>query len=991
MSPPTAALSTVSTPVEPKPVVAPREVFAPVVTLLNASRADERCLCFEDWFWGSKNDPIFGINRLHENAQRGLVEVDEMATCLQAKSAAELVYAKSIQDIGQLPPKPAGFGQDESLIAQVLTSYKFSLVTQASAHLKMVQALNEGHQQVISFSERFKKSLVQEHDEIVTLCKAMLHAKIEYKRYKASYYQLCREADAAEAAAAVATPPKRASLTSPVSSFALALASARESETRLTFGGHKFAVAELNAVLAKAQQDLRPQDIRTLLGTYSQCYLGEELALSIQGQCQITQAEAQAILDDLASNNFLKLVHRRPSFYQWRKFTVDANEPPAKKARREADRVDREYRQSVRTAEAARIKLEQACIQYMRNCEAFEVERLALFDDCMRLLNDAPSDARKIAHDLAGRNRAILSHLDPIQQVQSWIEKEKTSFARMLPFVYENDQTGCTHVFGVSLEKVTNPHPPALTRCPAAIDPATCSPFISMVLDVLPTVVRRDNLTAQQQAALWMAPIAHTVEAYQIRSVVDRHRKTARRRLLASDITSSALIGATQLYLIQLPISVCPHEIYEPLKILYLSKTEQDMGTLRIGSLKSLLATLPTCYFQTLKALTIYWWGLARELECLRSDTDLAPDTQSAPNTHDASNSHNTQEPSELGNWDAGVLDKRDNVSASDLLLAQRLGLLVLRPAEADRSHTLQDKHPVRLMQDLLTLGSQIFDFEHADYHALFSTDVPVDVASDSEDDDQHGTASPTWVPSLPTSSSASNSRSQLRLASPTAPNGAQSTPTVVNTVKTSLLHWGEVSRERLGNLPTSGSLSGMLNISSMWSTVPGVLQKSNIVAVGPAPATPSATHSRPAVSEASAATTSDTLLHDQDFDAEASADMPRAGAPFPSSGAERRAAIEPPTVSTPSLHVEGTPVAAISPVSHVPHLHNPWDEVVPPLPDFTSEAKHITDMVDEILLSNLALSTDELPTPLRSEPDSFNIDHTLDVDQLHDDFADFI
>jgi hypothetical protein len=72
---------------------------------------------------------------------------------------------------------------------------------------------------------------------------------------------------------------------------------------------------------------------------------------------------------DLVNRGFLKLVVGSGSspfgtsgvYYQWKKLTLD-NEPSHVKARREAERVEAEYKRLVREAESQRCTLESLCV-----------------------------------------------------------------------------------------------------------------------------------------------------------------------------------------------------------------------------------------------------------------------------------------------------------------------------------------------------------------------------------------------------------------------------------------------------------------------------------------------------------------------------------------------------------------------------------------------------------------------------------------------------
>ena len=77
---------------------------------------------------------------------------------------------------------------------------------------------------------------------------------------------------------------------------------------------------------------------------------------------------------------------------------------------------------------------------------------------------------------------------------------------------------------------------------------------------------------------------------------------------------TNTLVGLLKLWLIQLPLSVGSHELYEPLKVLYLSKSDEFIST-RLGSIKSLLVTLSKPHLQCLTVLSNHWHGLTVGLD----------------------------------------------------------------------------------------------------------------------------------------------------------------------------------------------------------------------------------------------------------------------------------------------------------------------------------------------------------------------------------------
>ncbi len=119
---------------------------------------------------------------------------------------------------------------------------------------------------------------------------------------------------------------------------------------------------------------------------------------------------------------------------------------------------------------------------------------------------------------------------------------------------------------------------------------------------------------------------------------------------------TEAIVAAIRMYLSELPISICHDETYESIKLLYLSKSD-DVESMRISSLRSLLAAMPSVYFRTLALIGHYWANLFK----------------ATPNS-------NSKLPS----------------------FCQTMGYMILFP-HIENDSTVHNKHPARLCKVILT------------------------------------------------------------------------------------------------------------------------------------------------------------------------------------------------------------------------------------------------------------------------------------------------
>ncbi|KAJ3413158.1 hypothetical protein HDV05_008361 [Chytridiales sp. JEL 0842] len=530
-------------------------------------------------------------------------------------------------------------------------------------------------------------------------------------------------------------------------------------DVMLTFSDASMTANEFNALLERMRNEIPMTDIKSYLlfgGTYKDCVAGADVLKFMQrwylatfgpgraggrlpvdgggagsvvssgkalGGLDEYENRAGAFCAELVNQGFLKGVgvtgvmggagastgggHAfvTGGHYQWKRMTLET-EPPHKKARREAEKVEADYKKLVKSAESVRVVLEEQCVEYMQVIENAQRERLSLSKTALQSFAAFEKGAIiPILSRVHNTIDLILETVVPEKDLQTMVERDRTGNGRLSVFVYipqgpllaesvpeksspsnitsgtasllskrtsiesnilssdplapstkpkrlsisttsstttsQNGNAGlmspglehCAaskQVFGVSLEESaeysSRKVPAMLRRCLKAL----------VKISVRQGPDGNALLPASKELEFWISPNMHTKDVQALREQLNRSGK--------------------------LPVSVCSHEVYEPLKLLFLSKSD-EFASMRIVSLKSLLATLSPPHYQTLMTICNH---LVRLIESL---------------------------------------DKSDK-SISDL--AQTVGPILLRPRVENRI-TCHDKHPSRLLRDIFAHYKEIF------------------------------------------------------------------------------------------------------------------------------------------------------------------------------------------------------------------------------------------------------------------------------------------
>ncbi|KAJ3286462.1 hypothetical protein HDU79_006465 [Rhizoclosmatium sp. JEL0117] len=626
---------------------------------------------FEDVFWGSSSDPLSGVKKLHDNYQYGVAELEEILHFVSIRMQTEEYYANRLQEMAAVRIRPSKKNDDSSVgkveelntvLNNVLTTLRQEATIISSTHRHMHDTLNRTYTSLKKFLDDHRR-LSQSRKELIdsaTKRYETLASDVKEKRREASKkWDVAREADV--------THKKDILSRDDVGVESL--------DVLITVADLQFTVVEFNTLVSEIERDVPKQDVKSIIGTYKSVVSGAAVikylmtnGAKVRRSLQTVES-ATAFLNALIGQGFLKSIALRNSNklpvseqqYQWKKTCLD-NEPDHTRTRREAERAELEYKNAVKNAEEARVVLEAHCIEHMKTVQIALMERLTLAKTVISSYIDSEQSCiSPITHSVE-RFNVLLEMFSPEQQVQVMAERDRTGNARLKPIVYSASSNKIrvestyvnSVVFGVPLETLAQRDsrrvPNLLRKCLRAL--------VKGCVDSA-AIGGRDG-----ELRVWLESNMYAPTVQSLRANINGSGKPISLAHLRERPTSD-IVGLIKLWLLQLPGSVCGDEVYEPLKLLYLSKSDEYAG-MRSGSLKSLLSTLSQSSYSSLFALITHWQKLLAETNTASTD----------PKIND---------------------------------LSQVMGHLVLRP-KVETLVTAFDKHPHRFLRDLLTHStSEIF------------------------------------------------------------------------------------------------------------------------------------------------------------------------------------------------------------------------------------------------------------------------------------------
>ncbi|KAI8893329.1 Rho GTPase activation protein [Globomyces pollinis-pini] len=549
---------------------------------------------FIDNFYGPDTNPVLGIQKLHSMIIKDINEAEGLITFIKQRIAIEQLYSTKLVELkNKMLSTTVLDDMDSKTTTVVYRQYMEQTGILGDCHISMAETFAQLYPPIESFIDGCKKTMVPRAE-------AIHNGWIKYEKLK-------NEALSLEAIASKKFEDFEHYLEIDLHANEGIEPIADEGQL-IQVGGRTMSIDSFNDLLSKMQSKVQCEDIWKMLGTLKECYQGQDLLKYLITDLSWTEATSREFLDDLINQGFIKPISGRGPFttvvsYQWKKLALEAlNEPPHKKQRREAHRAAFEASRTGNQVESFRMSLDSMMFEYIQLSHPILHEHIRLIKDTLLSMVDVEKISVVAIKQLEDQLGAFLESLDASKEVKAIPETERTGLRPPTVFVPKRfPSTEESRVFGVPLEIHTAALklrvPPIIRKCLSYLDD-------TFALNSSDPTKRSSHLDA------WLEPNINLAAIHSLRQALNSG--TCSRKDLRK-FPPEVIVGVVKQYLIELPDSVCCFDIYESLKMIYLSKTDDSTAN-RLNSIRNLLATMPTSHFYTLAHLTAYWSSLINHL-----------------------------------------------------------------------------------------------------------------------------------------------------------------------------------------------------------------------------------------------------------------------------------------------------------------------------------------------------------------------------------------
>ncbi|EQB53334.1 Rho-GTPase-activating protein 8 [Colletotrichum gloeosporioides] len=668
---------------------------------------------FAESFWSS--DYAAGLGVLFSKLQQGVHENRQILTVARLRAEAEEIYSQRLGDIAPAADKvQGGFSRDDGAsVRKAYDGVRTEMEEGAKNHKKIAQNIRDLVVNPFSrWCDAHESRIQDSQDELQARIKAHDRQAELVKKLRSTYFNKCRLVEDIEEETKLAFQDPE---TSPKNNIPEIKVSENkepekveekhevEDEVEMVEIGDEFYNADqVKKMLEHMLNTIKLGETKVpILGVYQNTSSGADIVEYLQKHLNTSSVSyAERIGQDLITAGFLRLIGNVGStfansskmFYQWRPkafkaagvpekklplgrtFSLPAsessdspvvgtvseylanwnvlnnahpNETPAERLRREAREADDKYKGGVRKLDEMRCDLEETIFLHLRFLERCELDRLKAIKTVILDFSGTISNVIPSLQSAVDNMMLFQETVQPSGDLRYLLENYRTGSFIPKVVVYENYYNKVDEqTFGVDLE--------ARARADKKRVPVIITTILTYLDNHYP-----DLEGDEARRGVWLVDVPLN-QIHKLRAKINDGKPIPADVFDEFDIPTVASL--LKLYLLELPDSLVSSHVYEIIRTIYQTQT-QDNDAARVPVLQ-----------QTLSQLRL---------------TNIA--------TLDACMNHFTR-----------LIDLTSADEAYISTLATALAPCILRP-RTETSLTMEEKHAYRLIRDLFAHKDAIF------------------------------------------------------------------------------------------------------------------------------------------------------------------------------------------------------------------------------------------------------------------------------------------
>ncbi|KAF0331546.1 Rho-GTPase-activating protein 8 [Colletotrichum sp. SAR11_59] len=668
---------------------------------------------FAESFWSS--DYAAGLGVLFSKLQQGVHENRQILTVARLRAEAEEIYSQRLGDIAPAADKvQGGFSRDDGAsVRKAYDGVRTEMEEGAKNHKKIAQNIRDLVVNPFSrWCDAHESRIQDSQDELQARIKAHDRQAELVKKLRSTYFNKCRLVEDIEEETKLAFQDPE---TSPKNNIPEIKVSenkepekveekheVEDEEEMVEIGDEFYNADQVKKMLEHMLNTIKLGETKVpILGVYQNTSSGADIVEYLQKHLNTSSVSyAERIGQDLITAGFLRLIGNVGStfansskmFYQWRPkafkaagvpekklplgrtFSLPAsessdspvvgtvseylanwnvlnnahpNETPAERLRREAREADDKYKGGVRKLDEMRCDLEETIFLHLRFLERCELDRLKAIKTVILDFSGTISNVIPSLQSAVDNMMLFQETVQPSGDLRYLLENYRTGSFIPKVVVYENYYNKVDEqTFGVDLE--------ARARADKKRVPVIITTILTYLDNHYP-----DLEGDEARRGVWLVDVPLN-QIHKLRAKINDGKPIPADVFDEFDIPTVASL--LKLYLLELPDSLVSSHVYEIIRTIYQTQT-QDNDAARVPVLQ-----------QTLSQLRL---------------TNIA--------TLDACMNHFTR-----------LIDLTSADEAYVSTLATALAPCILRP-RTETSLTMEERHAYRLIRDLFAHKDAIF------------------------------------------------------------------------------------------------------------------------------------------------------------------------------------------------------------------------------------------------------------------------------------------